>query len=102
MRGGSAYYSINVDGRTVRRRAGSTPKEAHKAKIAAQAARDRGERPWARAEHEKVVVYADRWLSSYRGRGKKRIAERSLNEYRRDLENHCLPWFGTTQMGGVT
>jgi hypothetical protein len=68
-----------------------------------EAGRDRGEQVWARRENEKAVVYARRCIASYSGRGSERVSERTVGEYRRDVENHIIPALRPdTRLGGLS
>lgn len=50
---------------------------------------DRRKRPRLRLRD-----YADKWISTYRGRTSRGFAESTRTEYRRDLNQHVLPYFG--------
>lgn len=57
----------------------------------AKGRRDAGEtRP---ASREPFVDYARGWLDTYRGRTARGLAERTRATYRRDMENHVIPYF---------
>jgi integrase len=100
-RGESYYFSFNVDGRTIKMRAGTKISDAIAAKRETESARDRGQRvvastapflPWALNE----------WLPSYGGRTGQMISERTRHEYERELRKWATPFFGSTRLSHMT
>jgi integrase len=81
------YY---VGGKQKREYVGSL-KEALRRKSARQADRDRGELQ----EESRIPFrrYAEEWIESYIGNGRRGFAESTRDEYRRDLARYAYPFF---------
>jgi integrase len=49
----------------------------------------------------KVAEYAPKWIESYRGRTSRGFAEGTRRLYKRDIEAHIVPFFGTYRLDDI-
>jgi integrase len=100
---GSRYVVVyHVDGRQ-RKESANTLEEARRLKAARTADRDRGE--FQELSRDGFRDYAEEWIESYQGTGKRGFTENSRDDYRRSLELYAYPFFGARlnrTLAGIT
>jgi integrase len=97
---GSRYVVVHRDpnGRQ-RKRSARTLAEARDLKAALTADVRRGE--YRTLSRVTFADYAAEWIESYQGRTSRGIRPETLDDYRADLEDRAVPFFGRTQLAAI-